>query len=74
MGKTSLERKVFIPYSKELQTIWDKIPTDLQNELNDIGRPSGYSGQNVLFFLCLRLMTIRLGDVTFEETRYRVQI
>lgn len=65
---------VRIPYTDAFQTIWDKLPENIKQDCRDIGKPYGYSGQNVCYFALILLIMIRFGGTTFDKVKYRVAI
>jgi len=50
MGRLAQERKIHVPYPDWFVDYWKAQPDEFKNTCTDIGKPYGYSGQNVFFF------------------------
>jgi len=70
MGKIQHQRHVYVPYTETLIAVWKRMPQSWREQLDAIGRPTGYSGQNVLYFMMVLCNIVRKGKYTFQELMY----
>jgi len=71
MGRTAAERHIHFNYTKEFIEVWKAQNQTMKDLCEEVGKPYGYTGQNVFYCLLHRYLVQKYsGNPTkFWQTR-----
>lgn len=72
MGKIDIEGHITISYMDIVVDLWRQQTPELKDILDEIGRPFGYSGMNVLYYYVLLRIINHLGSHQFVPWERRI--